>query len=344
MNRKKEICKKAKIKGKPFKYPGIDKIRVFATTVIRGTQDNDLTGYLLKIDWKTNCVKKRIPIPIDTLHPFWNDRGGNRGGRGIAYYNGVLYVATAMSILKYDLSLNFLGELAHPHLGGLHEISIDNEGIWVTSTLHDLIIKLDFDGNMIEEWYACDSAILQREFNFSKRKLNLNLNFPVEDFVKHYEDYCKEVIFHLNSIFSHNHSLYFLSSRLNSFIRIKPDTKVIIEDNELGAPHNGIISGNSEVLINDTKNQCIRVYDLETGERLQSLYTPVYGPVNQSVQFSFSGWQRGLFPVNHPVYLVGTSPATIFEVDLQKGSIGQICNIDSDVRHCIHGLTVVNEK
>jgi hypothetical protein len=44
--------------------------------------------------------------------------------------------------------------------------------------------------------------------------------------------------------------------------------------------------------------------------------------------------------VEDSTYLIGTSPATIFEVNIDKEIIGQVCKIDNDVRHCIHGLTV----
>lgn len=57
-----EICKKAKIEGKPFKYPGTDKIRVFATTVIRCTRNNELTGYLLEIDRQRDYIKENSNI------------------------------------------------------------------------------------------------------------------------------------------------------------------------------------------------------------------------------------------------------------------------------------------
>jgi len=319
------------------------KIRVFATTVIRCSENNELTGFLIEIDWERNRVKKQVPIPLDTVHPFWNSRGGNRGGRGVAYYKGILYVATASSLLMYDDSLNKVGALSHPHLAGLHEIFIDNQGIWVTSTLHDLIVKLDFNGNVIEEWYGSKCKILQKEFNFSDRKLNTNLNFPDETFIQHYDKYSKEEIFHLNSVSPHNNSLYVLSCRKGAFIRIKPEVKVIVQDSELKAPHNGIISADNEVIINDTQNQCLRVYKLETGERLQSVFTRVFGTNQTSAQFASYGWQRGLYPIDHSIYLVGTSPAAIFEVDLKKALIGQVCQIDTDVKHCIHGLTVVKE-
>lgn len=339
-----EIVKHAECTGRSLlSGESAGKVRVFATTVIRGSEDSELTGFLLEIDWRANGIKKQIPIPLDTRHPFWNSRGGNRGGRGLMYHNGILYVATAMSILLYDDNLNRIGEITHPHLGGLHEIYIDDNGIWVTSTLHDLIIKLDFNGKMIEEWYGCQSKHLQKEFDFQDRKLNLSLAFPAENFVQHYENYCKEEIFHLNSVFPHNHSLYALSSRMKAFIRVKPDIKVVIKDNDLRAPHNGIIPVENQVIINDTRNQCLRIYSLETGERLLSMFTPVFGAPQKSAQFASYGWQRGLFPLKHPLYLVGTSPAAVFEVDIQKGLIGQVCRIDTDVRHCIHGLTAVKD-
>lgn len=320
----------------------VEELRVFATTVIRGTKEREITGFLLEIDWVHNNVKKRIPIPLDTGHPFWNSRGGNRGGRGIFVHNGILYVATALSVLKFDRDLNQVGEITHPYLAGLHEIYVDDDGIWLTATVHDLVVKIDFEGNVLDEWWGSESRVMQRYFEFSSRDLNLALDFPEETFVSEYEEYCKDEIFHINTVWSQNGKVYAFSSNKRSLIKIRPKPeKVVLQDGQLRSPHNGILTPDNRIIVNDTKNQCIRVYDL-LGRRLKTLSTALgKRPIGGSMQFAQPGWQRGLSHVTDSIYLVGTSPATVFEVDIDKNIIGQVCRIDMDTRHCIHGLTVV---
>ena len=73
----------------------LEGLRVFATTVIRNSKTHELSGQLIEIDWLTNKVIQRLPIPLDSSSPLWNSRGGNRGGRGIFLHDETLYVATA---------------------------------------------------------------------------------------------------------------------------------------------------------------------------------------------------------------------------------------------------------
>lgn len=336
--------KRARFQDKPLTC-GVDLkgIRVFVTTVIRGSINRELTGFLFELDWQNNRIKERIPIPLDTAHPFWNVRGGNRGGRGVFAHNGTLYVATAMSVLMFDRKLKKIGELTHPYLAGLHEIYVDSEGIWITSTVHDLVIKLDFGGNIIDEWWGSESQLLQHELGFSSRRLNLNLDFAKETFAIEYERYCQKERLHVNAVWSHNGKVYVLANRTKTFIRIRPGPeKVVLQDIQLGAPHNGILTSTGRVIINDTQKQCIRTYDVLSGKRQMTLSTPVYGSKN-SQQFAKTGWQRGLAHIEDSIFLVGTSPATIFEVDIDRVAIGQICKIDTDIRHCVHGLTVTRD-
>ena len=108
-------------------------MRAFITTVLRESQDKGLTGYLYEVDWDNKAILKQIPIPIDSNAPFWNARGGNRGGRGMVTHDGILYVATTTSILKFDRSLNLIGDIIDERFAGLHMLAKDEEGFWVTA-------------------------------------------------------------------------------------------------------------------------------------------------------------------------------------------------------------------
>jgi len=316
-------------------------MRIFATTVIRGDANSELTGFFYELDWHKNSVKSKIPIPVDSSHPFWNARGGNRGGRGIVLNKGILYVGTATSVLKYDTHLNRLGSIEQPLLAGLHEMWAAADGIWVTSTVHDLAMKLGFDGEILDEWWGSESKGLQAAFGYPGRALNLKMDFGAENFVEGYEQYCADERLHINTVCEYNNAVYVLANRTNALIRIRPlPEQVIIRDASLVSPHNGIITERGEALINNTIKQTLNVYDLGSGNRVKEIPTNIFGE-RASLQFAKAGWQRGLAHLEGSKYLVGTSPAAIFEVDIDTGEVGKVLQLDIDIRHCVHGLAAV---
>jgi hypothetical protein len=253
-------------------------------------------------------------------------------------------VATAASILKYDLDLNLIGEISHPHIAGLHEIHVDDHGIWVTSTAHDLVMQLDPDGEVLFEWWGSECQPLQHSLGYTGRNLNPTLDFPSDGYEEHYEKYCGEERLHINTVAVTSSAVYVLANRQKSLIRIRPEpAEVIVRDPLLASPHNGVTITGNRFLINDTGNQLLRLYD-DSGRRIRSLSTKMHHGKTRSKQFALPGWQRGLAHVTDSRFLVGTSPASIFEVDIEKEVIGQICVVDEDVNHCIHGLTVVHHR
>lgn len=314
-------------------------LRVYASTVIRGSKDEEMTGFIYSIDWNKKEIIKKIPVPIDTSNPFWNSRGGNRGGRGIVYHGNKLYVATAMSILVYDLDLNLIDKISNPLFAGVHEMCKEADGIWVTSTVHDLVLKVDFNGETIEEWWGSEDKTLQNKFGFKGRNLNLNLDFPEESFKEAYEKYCDEEIFHINTVCVNERGVYILSSKKKSFMKIKPDpSQVIIKDTSLKGPHNGIFTNSGRIIINNTGKQTVRIYNEQNGELLKEIKTKIYKNLMGGNQFAKPGWQRGLTNVHSNYYLVGTSPATLFELDIERELIGEDLVLEDDVTHCIHGV------
>lgn len=315
----------------------------FTTTVLRGSTQ-ELTGYLISIDWSSKKVIKKIPIPLDTRHPCWNARGGNRGGRGIQFDKraGILYVGTATEILKYTADLEFLGAINHRYMAGLHEILLDEQSIWITSTVHDLIFQIDFEGRILDQWWGSQSRYFQTYFDFQDRQLNTQLDFPTERFVEEYEKYCDTEIFHINALSKVGDALFTLSSSKKAILQIRPEEKTILVDPELINPHNLSLIGDQEMVLNDTGNQRLQIYNLQTGERTKTLDIQQTAITERSVQFAKPGWQRGLAQLDADTYLIGTSPAQILEVDTAKSSVKHRMVLDKDVRHCIHGLLAVD--
>ncbi len=315
---------------------------VYISTVKRGST-NGLTGFLISVDWLGKKIIKKVPIPFTTNHQHWNARGGNRGGRGIAFdeNNNILFVATATEIIKYNMDMQCLGTLNHEYMAGIHDILLDHDGIWITSTVHDLVFKIDFNGKLLNEWWGSKSTQFQKIFLFNKRELNIKLNFSKENFGEEYDKYCSEELFHINAIFNHEGAIYVLSNLRKSVLQVKPDEKIIITDRTLVSPHNTCLTPNRKVLINDTGNQGINIYDLLTGEKEKTINTNITRINHSSSQFAKPGWQRGLTCLEKDRYLVGSSPVQLFEVNISTGQIIDKLILDNDVGHCVHGLKAV---
>ena len=81
-----------------------------------------------------------------------NPRGGMRGMRGISICNGELAVANYSSIFFFDHQWNSLRIFTHPSAPALHEILYVEDGVWVTSTANDLLVKFNMDG-LLSEYY-----------------------------------------------------------------------------------------------------------------------------------------------------------------------------------------------
>ena len=123
---------------------------VLISTSIRHTPVNKPSGRLLVYNLESDSIIRRCEIiepPYREENP--NPRGGLRGLKGISIKNDVIAVANASTIFLYDPNWNPITYFFHPSCAGIHDILLENENIWVTSSRNDLLINLDFSGKPI---------------------------------------------------------------------------------------------------------------------------------------------------------------------------------------------------
>jgi len=319
------------------------KKRIFITTVLRASLDENITGYLMELDFAAKRVIKKIPIPKpDKGSLFWNPRGGDRGGRGLFYFDGILYVCTATSILKFDTNLNLIGKIHNKKLGGLHSLHVDKEGITVTSTIHDLILTLDLNGKETRSWLGSQSPYLQKRFNYKSRNLDF-VNYKWKNSPKAYKDYFDSERLHLNFVDKYKGNIYAFARRQGALINIScdPERVIIANPNRLAAPHDGQFTPDGNIIVNETGRQRIFLYGTN-GKVKKIINTKLYGK-EISRQFARAGWQRGLTHLSGNTYLVGTSPLTVFAVDVKQSKIKRVYNISNEVHHCVFGICVAKD-
>ncbi len=81
-----------------------------------------------------------------------NPRGGLRGARGVTTDGARLVIANTERLLVFDQYWKLVGDITHPLMGGVHDILAEVDGIWITCTNADLLLKLDRTGKMVADW------------------------------------------------------------------------------------------------------------------------------------------------------------------------------------------------
>ena len=320
--------------------------RVFVTTILRNSQNDHMTGFLYELDWGSREILHAIPLALTEGARFWNPRGANRGGRGMAVMDGTLLVGTAQRILKFDRQLNYVGAIENPNFASVHGLARDGDSIWATSGGHDMILNVDACGNTRRIWAGHESRLLRRKFFLPRRELNIGLDFPESDFIEAFAKYSTEELFHINALHLGETHVFALLPRVRSVIQLDRlgtefNEQIVFTDPRLSLGHD-LVLWEDQFLVNDTHRQNVRIYS-RTGKLKKSLDTMLVPLAHRSRIFLSGGWQRGLAHFHDSVFLVGTSPATLFELDVRNNRIGQVMQIDSDINNSVHNILVTSE-
>jgi WD40 repeat protein len=125
--------------------------RVLVSTSKRYTSVDQLSGHLVTFDLdnqKVVRVSEIIEPPYREENP--NPRGGLRGLKGISIQGNRIALASVSTIFFYDEKWNPIDYIWHPSCAGIHDIALQGDRIWATSSRNDLLICLDMLGNLLE--------------------------------------------------------------------------------------------------------------------------------------------------------------------------------------------------
>lgn len=118
-------------------------------------------GLLLEMDTGDGRILRqlRINTPVKSALP------GERlkpGLRGIYSYQGKLYVCTWNRVYVVDPdTFEVTGELSHQWMSDLHGIHVNQDGIWVTSSLPDALLLYDFEGTPRAAFWVPESCLYE---------------------------------------------------------------------------------------------------------------------------------------------------------------------------------------
>lgn len=316
-------------------------------------------GEVVKIDWDKKLVISSShvsPKSVQYIDP--NPRGNSGGGRGIAIVNGQIIVAGYCELQIFDLDLQPVRIISHPLMAGLHEVRYEpGKGLWVTSTTLNTVLLIDLkSGLVIDEIWPQHIPEYQKRWHLHPMAINKSEDNRTRFLRK--ELFRDRSHLHFNAIEVWKGEHYGLFNRFGAVVNLDRN-RIVFEDKRLFGAHNLVILEDGTIIVNDTRNQGIHLYNMQ-GELLKRLdlrpfhqarkmvkrykiKAPIHrlmvemGLIKPKIVTPFH--VRGL-DVQDDKLFVGISPAAILCVNWITGEFIDSFDYTNNVHIAVHGLKV----
>ena len=303
-------------------------MKIICTTVIRAASQGDAHGGLYVIDMDSEEVLHHSPYSEDFVND--NERGGERGLRGIAVLDDRIIVADSSGLMELDKdNFKITNRIQDDNIfKSIHEICFFDKDLWITSTAYDKIVAMDLDFKLQGVWEVIGE-------NGEDRKILTGLK-PSNPRPPKIEDK-----YHINSISSNNGRVVFsgLITHLHSATSMDIVAPMPVVDNERSFQHN-FYEYEDLFLVNLTTFGYVGIIKKDS-PKVKYVSIPKPKRVKYSAdQIAASNWSRGLARKDNYI-IIGTSPARILLYNMSTNQIEKEIQLEEDVRHCIHGLEIL---
>ena len=303
-------------------------MKLVTTSVVRGSYQGESHGGVYVIDLESREVRQAIDWNKADID--WQGRGWDRGLRGIAFYEGIVYIAASDELFAYTPEFNPVGSWRNAFLKHCHEISIWERRLFLASTGFDSILGFDLDRR--EFSWALHVKMHQHRFSGSAfdprgRDGPLMLNK-----------------LHINNVHCTQGGLYL--SGLHTGGMLLFNGREILMSAELPTGSHNARPFRDGVLFNDTEAGALRYAGRGEGVEDRAFGVPRYdlavlekADLDES-RIARQGFARGLCVLSDTVVAGGSSPSTVSVYDLPANRRLLSVNLTMDVRNAIHGLEV----
>jgi hypothetical protein len=142
--------------------------RVIVSTIRRNVKTDEPSGFIYIVNLETGKIDQKSKfIEPPNRHLDTNPRGGLRGVRGIALAGDQIAIANASYIYRFDYQWNLLGVTSHPLSMAIHDITFQENTLWVSSARNDLLLQLDYSGRLIRYFYFRAMPLITRILNWN---------------------------------------------------------------------------------------------------------------------------------------------------------------------------------
>jgi hypothetical protein len=299
---------------------------LIATSVVRGSHQGESHGGVFLVDLAKQQVSQKISW--DTTDIDWQGRGWDRGLRGIAFYDNIVYIVASDELFAYDQNFTLLSSYKNPYLKHCHEICIHQDSLFITSTGFDCIVAFD---------------LYKRQFHWGMHIESNGYEFRARAFDPQKSGPMQLNKLHLNNVFCNENGMYI--SGLHSGGLLHFNGREINMSVTLPAGTHNARPYKNGVLFNDTGSDLVRFVSPDE-ENDRTFKVPAYDKetlAGQKVDTSGiarASFARGLCVLDEGIIAAGSSPSTIAIHDINQGITGAHIQLSNDVRHAIHGLEV----
>jgi hypothetical protein len=329
---------------------GVD---VYFGTVVRGAPFRE-GGALLRLDWDRGEVVADSAVYIRDIDSDPNPRGHSRGCRGIAIAGDTVYACNYHTICVYDRELTCHSELSNGLMLGLHEVFLDGESMWVTSTPIDAAIQVSLaDASILDSCWPREHPLLQRTLKLTPPELDK----AADNRLLFFAESAKRPVahLHLNAVLPWADRVLALFNTKGMVVDLRT-AETLVSDSALTGGHNLVAVDDCHFASCGTLNQTVRIYEAATGrladvidlrtfewvrelekraERHLSRLESVARALGKSLAKML--FVRGLWCHGEWLF-VGVAPASILRIHWPSGQFMDAFCYSENPRVAVHGL------
>lgn len=300
-------------------------MKILASSVIRASNVGEVHGGLYLVDFDNETVKVCVHWDRKFIGPSHLTYGGERGLRGIAFYDERIFVVAAGAIHEFDLEFNLINSYSIRSLQNAHETFVRNDELFISCTAWASILVFNMKYKMF---------VRGHRINFSDQ--NVELFDPYD------ERYELDGKGHINNVFLSNGFLYFSGTSYPYLYRFNDSG--IERCRKISDETHNVKFLDDHLIYNDTGKNRIAVLGKDEVKPREIYYPPVYTEVEmegfpEKDAIARQGFTRGL-SVDEDLIFGGSSPANVTMYERGNPNPVKTIRISKNICNAIHGLEI----
>jgi len=272
----------------------------------------------------------RQVVDWDTPDIEWHGHGGDRGLRGIACSDDVIYVAASDRLLALSSTFRLIDSWQNPYLKYCQEIAAWEKTLYLVSAGYDTVLGFDLE----QQAFSWALNVQSRRHEFGGTTFDPAGNEGPLLLEK----------LQLNSVFCNEYGMYVSGQKTGGMLHFNGEA--INMAVQLPTQTHNVRPFRDGIIFNDNEADALRYTGRENDREDRAMLprSPDPGSLEQVEAIddgvARAGFARGLCVMSDRLVAGGSSPATISVYDLAANeSIGSV-RLSNDARSTIHSIAV----
>tara|TARA_R100000808_G_scaffold5713_1_gene17239 strand:+ start:64745 stop:65767 length:1023 start_codon:yes stop_codon:yes gene_type:complete len=313
--------------------------KILVSSVIRSTNRGDCHGGLYIVDMEKGTSEQ--VLDWNYPHISWDSGGGDRGLRGLQFYDGELYAAGARALFVFDENYELVRQYRTAMLSGTHETFLYYDNLLCVANAHDSILSFNVKE---KQWEGAIQHILGGplvSLDPETRQVPIfdEQGEPLVDendpSMLKWKMLDESDTMHIDSVSAYNDWVFYAGSTTEHIYAFNIRDYTCIQQ-RLVHPNTHNAQPWKDGLIFNRSIESETCYQVE-GNLVKTWKTPIHP--NSITNFSHNdharvGYTRGMVLTKDYV-IVGTSPAAIHMFSMDSASPVQSVYLTDDVRNSV---------